>query len=216
VLAARVGERGHVLGVEPDPDLARNIQSIVRENGYERRVEVVQAAVARRQGEDPLLVRRKQPRLSHLLAPGEVAHENDIMVPTITFEDIARRCDLAPQFVKIDVEGSEDEVVASVIDWIEHTRQPRLPTLVFVLQDPNLARCQTSRESMLARLRKYYELLQVDPSYGGLTSYQSSAAVRCRSVVAAPRGTHDDIIRMTRGPLRDDWIRPTAPRSVPT
>jgi len=114
-----VGPGGRVIALEPDPVnfslLLRNIQRHQLEN-----VTPVHAALASQRGEAAF-------SCEEALGSRLVRHANRssignvVMVETITLEDAFRRWGAA-QFCKIDIEGSEVEVLSQAQDFLESER----------------------------------------------------------------------------------------------
>jgi len=103
--------------VEPNPDCARHIE---RTTSLES-VEVLQAAVSNRNGEAVLKVSDRKDKMSSLSDEwrSAVARENsdyegmwnrEVAVPTITLDAMIERYGL-PYYVKIDVEGHEEQAL---------------------------------------------------------------------------------------------------------
>ncbi len=109
--ALRVGERGSVVAFEPVPELRQSVETLVRINGVDSRVDVRSEALADRTGKTQFVV-EAQGANSHL---GEVVIEHasskpvrriDVQVRTLDDVLSEGRC-LPPDVVKIDVEGGE-------------------------------------------------------------------------------------------------------------
>ena len=110
-----------VIAVEPQPDFARMLRALF---GRSRQVVVVEAAVADRAGRRTMSVSDRTPTVTTLAAawrdtrardPGftGVQWNRQIEVETITVDDLIGRFGV-PAFIKIDVEGSEPDVLAGL------------------------------------------------------------------------------------------------------
>ncbi len=128
----RVGAK--VVAVEPQPPLARVLKLFY---GRNPKVELVRAAVGRREGEISLKLNTRNPTVATAsddfiksadAAPGwEGQHwDREIKVPMTTLDALIARYG-KPAFVKIDVEGFEDEVLgrpvaaaAGALDRVHH------------------------------------------------------------------------------------------------
>lgn len=118
VAARRAGTAGRVVAFEPHPDCARELLELARVNGVADRVTLVRAAVgARAAAEVPLYVSAdtvlstldpaRSPARAHF------AFDRHVIVAAITIDEwMASNSPRGPlTLVKIDVEGSEAEVI---------------------------------------------------------------------------------------------------------
>jgi FkbM family methyltransferase len=114
--ARLVGELGRVVAFDGDPDNAADLRESVVRNNLGARLEVVHAAVWSYTARHGIPFRRGGIRRSQggvevdgqhpVIGTGEV-----ITVPAITLDDFIADGEIAPQLVKIDVEGGEYEVL---------------------------------------------------------------------------------------------------------
>lgn len=134
-----VGENGKVVVFEPNPMNCRKIQANVRLN-HLKNVVVVSYAVGSVVGEAGLIFDKRITSRGTMLESiaSDVVRDNisrsasTIQVPVITLDDYIyyHHSDI-PQFVKIDVEGFEWEVLKGM----EHTLQEYRPDLWIELHD---------------------------------------------------------------------------------
>jgi FkbM family methyltransferase len=112
VAAARfLGDRGHVLACEPNPEARAQLVENVRLNGCTN-VVVSAAAVADRPGEAVLHVPRTPDPSFSSLGQGRFAEGEPLRVTTTTLDAAVEAAELAPALLKIDVEGGEVAVLA--------------------------------------------------------------------------------------------------------
>jgi FkbM family methyltransferase len=110
-----------VVAIEPQPDFVRLLEFLY---GRDPNVELVAAAVGRAAGSATLLVSERTPTVTTLSsdwvasvqkAPSfaRVRWSAELRVPVVTLQSLIERYGV-PQFVKIDVEGFEGEVLAGL------------------------------------------------------------------------------------------------------
>jgi FkbM family methyltransferase len=124
--AVRVGAAGHVVAFEPHPAARASMQALLARNGVADRVEVVASAVGARVAPSVKLHLTTDPVLSTLVpaaAPlgADYPFDRAIDVPLTTLDAwLGDRPDLAARIaaIKIDVEGSEGDVVAGMTSTI--------------------------------------------------------------------------------------------------
>lgn len=122
LLASLVGETGHVSAFEPYEPLVKLLRQSIQVNGFSERVQVYPAAASDQQGQAILHVR--DDRLGDsTLVPAEAWAFHQ--VPTIQLDQCATTID----FVKIDVQGYELQVLAGMQELIE-----RSPSIAIALE----------------------------------------------------------------------------------
>lgn len=130
LLAARRGAQ--VFAFEPDVQIAESLERHARMNSLAARIEVTRAAVYSTSGSvalDPASCQRGHgnAHVGVALDPSRAT----ISVPCITLDDFARE-HVAPNVVKIDVEGAESEVLKGSEKVFAESR----PHLVCEVHDP--------------------------------------------------------------------------------
>jgi len=158
LLADLVGPEGRVVAVEPNPRLATLCARSLALNGFWHNAEVRRLAAAAASGEmlrframtsDP-----KNGRLiDAALLEGAEGQEDmlDIAVPTIQLDDLAEG---PVDFVKIDVEGAEEQVWAGMQGVLD-----RSPAIT-VLMEFNALRCRAA-EAMLGQIAARFPLREL-------------------------------------------------------
>lgn len=115
LLAAHlVGPSGRVLACEPEPLNASFLRRHVSANRL-RNVEILEVAVADRTGEVRFTRGKGRGR-------GHISGDGELTVPLRRLDDLVREADLEPAFLKIDVEGAEDDVLAGGAHTLEKYR----------------------------------------------------------------------------------------------
>jgi len=126
-LARLVGRQGRVLSVEPIEEDALMLERAAKTMRLP--VTVVQCALSSVEGEAtlhvPLLGGAQKTALSHLKTtgvPGEVGQEVGRSVRTRRLDDLLAAVDIPVSFIKIDVEGHEQEVLAGAAQTLREHR----------------------------------------------------------------------------------------------
>lgn len=128
-VARLVGEEGHVVAFDPDPDNIASLRESCRLNRFERRIQVVHAAVWSYTSPS-ITFRRGATRRSHggVETGGCRPVRGDgplITVPSTTLDDYAASSGVTPALIKVDVEGGEYDVLRGGETLFAHNR-PRL------------------------------------------------------------------------------------------
>ena len=179
ILAGRfVGPTGHVIGFEPVPASARQIEHNARLNAFTH-VIVCEKALSDTDGTAPFLV-SGDPTWSKLAGHDTTVDEQvgEISVTRCRLDTIVRDTDLPlPHLIKIDVEGYEIEVLAGASETLRRSR----PLLLIELHGTNALVAEA-----LTNLGYHAIVLDGD-----------------RSIVEAPWYAHVVAAPMERG----DWVR---------
>jgi len=122
-----VGGKGSVMAFEPDPEMARKLRENLSLNRIVN-VEVVESAVGSRSGTAQF--DSTGGGTGHLSAAGSVA------VSMLTLDQLGRD----PDFIKIDVEGHESDVLEGARETIARKRPPLLIELHNPEQDREVGR----------------------------------------------------------------------------
>jgi FkbM family methyltransferase len=179
IIAGRlVGPTGHVVGFEPAPAVARQIEHNARLNGFTH-VMVCQKALADTDGTAQFLV-SDDPTWSKLAGHHHTVDRpaGEITVSVCRLDTIVRDEDLPlPHLIKIDVEGDELLVLAGASDTLRRSR----PLLMIELHGTNAVVAEA-----LTNLRYHAVVLDDDVS-----------------IVEAPWYAHVIAAPLERG----DWVR---------
>jgi FkbM family methyltransferase len=142
-----VGETGHVLAIEPNPDTSALLHQSVLLNGHRKRTQVVSKALADHAGKGWLYAPDGEPKNATLVTRRDLPGGRTVEVPTVTLDELAlpyARVDL----VKIDAEGGELGIVAGMQQLIARDR----PAIVLEF---NAARYRAPREFLDGLLASY-------------------------------------------------------------
>lgn len=114
--AVLAGSEGKVYAFEPLPRNVRYLRQHVALNHLENRIEVVEAAVSDREGEAHF-------DLGPSTAMGHLADSGEITVQMVVLDDLLEKGELRPpDYMKVDVEGAEFEVLSGAHHIIENHR----------------------------------------------------------------------------------------------
>jgi FkbM family methyltransferase len=122
--AKTVGEKGRVITFEPNPDLYNNIVENVKLNGF-KNVKVLQIALGRKRSKEILVFSRLSPATGtlHNSLKVAIAEQSEVMVTEVYLDTLDNQIlihDLPkPDFVKIDVQGLELDVLIGMTKTIE-------------------------------------------------------------------------------------------------
>jgi FkbM family methyltransferase len=131
LLGARlVGPEGHVVAWEPVGAVAVHAGEAALRSGLDARVEVRAEAVGARAGEEELLV-PGDASWSHLASRGNAAGTSRERVAVTTLDAALAAGAPAPDLVKLDVEGSEGDVLRGAVRLLTEVR----PALVIEVHD---------------------------------------------------------------------------------
>ena len=124
--ASRVGPTGRVFSFEPMPENIESIREQVFVNGLDR-CEVITKAVSDRSGSVSLILTDSN-STAHISEVGSPANEpgwKELVVETVSLDEFVAEHP-GPDFIKIDVEGAETEVLAGASGLLGSAQPPRL------------------------------------------------------------------------------------------
>jgi FkbM family methyltransferase len=150
LLGMWAGPAGRVFAFEPAPSSYRGLVEHVRLNGLGNVVRTLQLAIGDSEKHADFVLGPSAGE-SRLALPDEPT-TGRLTVPVVTIDGFCRREGIAPDFIKIDVEGWELAVLRGARETIRR-RGSRLA--LFVEMHPSLwPRLGTSREDLLHELRE--------------------------------------------------------------
>jgi FkbM family methyltransferase len=147
LLGDAVGETGHVIAVEPNPDAATLLQESVLLNGHATRTRIVAQALGASAGRGWLYAPHGEPKNAALVDKENLPGGRTVEVATVTLDDVAMGCPKV-DLVKIDAEGGELGIVAGMRQLIARDH----PTIVLEF---NAARYPEPREFLDELLASY-------------------------------------------------------------
>lgn len=154
LLADLVGTAGKVIAIEPNPKSVRLLRNSLSLNGFLDRVGVVPLAVWDSSNEQLILkIPTSEPKNAHIV-PNEVMSDSFVnhTVGSVTLDDLARE---PVDFIKIDVEGSEERLWRGMQQLIN-----RSPNLVMLLEFAH-PRCERPAE-LLTNISSLFPLRFLD------------------------------------------------------
>jgi FkbM family methyltransferase len=142
LVAARLtGPSGQVIALEPQLDAVRALEAHARLNGFGM-VRAIQAAAGAQSGTTQMVV-TTDPAWTIMASVGD--HPNAVrreQVRTVAIDDLISEGESPPpRVVKIDVEGSELDVIAGMSRTLSEHR----PVLIVEMHDHNAEFCETVR-----------------------------------------------------------------------
>jgi FkbM family methyltransferase len=117
ILGMWVGPSGRVFAFEPAPEPFAGLLALVAANGLADRVSAHQVAVSDQEGVAAFLARGLHG--ANRLAPAGVPSDDLLRIPSTTIDAFCRRMAVQPDFIKIDAEGAELNVLKGARDTIE-------------------------------------------------------------------------------------------------
>lgn len=126
VLASKVvGKKGKVYAFEPDPGNLKLLQKNIKLNAC-RNVKVFGSAVGKKNTTEVLRVDEANPGESHL---GGKSHDKNIMVQTVTLDSFTKKRNIKhADTIKMDVEGSEIDILLGGKDFLKRNKKARIFT----------------------------------------------------------------------------------------
>jgi FkbM family methyltransferase len=153
LFAEAVGETGHVIAVEPNPDAVALLTQSVLLNGYADHTRIVPQALSAAAGPKLLYLPDGEPKNATLVDCVGLPGGRTVEVSSATLDDVALTCPKV-DLVKIDAEGSEQEIVAGMRGLIERDK----PILVLEYNAARYAEPRAFLNGLLAAYETAKEL----------------------------------------------------------
>lgn len=163
VIAAQlVGKTGKVYAFEPGEGNANSVRHNARLNNFNQ-IEVIEKAVSHTSGEGQLLLAKYSG--GHALATADAPPDlaGEVTVDLVSIDDlIAQNLIAPPNFVKVDVEGAELDVLKGMTETIK-TYQP---TIIYEVDDGDRAAYERKYQELAAFFESFnYQVTQTENSY---------------------------------------------------
>ena len=180
IIAAKlVGATGKVYAFEPGQGNASSIRHNAELNNFNQ-VEVIEKAVSHSSGEGQLLL--AQYSGGHALATADAPPDlaGEVTVDLVSIDDlIAQKKIQPPNFVKVDVEGAELDVLKGMTETIK-TYQP---TIIYEVDDGDRAAYERKYQELESFLQSLnYQVTQTENSYETIDWYVGHAIATPLSV----------------------------------
>ena len=116
---------GRVIAFEPNPSARAVLEANVRLNGFQDRITVEPLAIADAPGTAQLFHGGETTGLSRLGAPNpDIDPSEGIEVPVVTLDDYCASRAIVPQWILIDAEGLEVQVLAGARQLLSYPAAP--------------------------------------------------------------------------------------------
>jgi len=161
LLSDLVGPAGRCIAVEPNPNVASKLRKSLSVNGLAGRAEVREIALGRHSGEVSFFIPRDEPKNARIVSPDFEAQElgQVIAVEVATVDQLCSGIDRL-DFVKVDAEGGEDDIILGMGDTLDRLK----PSL---LLEFNVGR-DYNGEHLIHRLQEIYGQCGFVDYYGRL------------------------------------------------
>lgn len=125
LLCDLIGQSGRCEAVEPNPLVAAKLRKSLAINGFDGRAVVHEMALGRSDGgEESFLISDDEPKNGRVVAPGYVPNPDEgsvIAVPRMTVDSLTSGLSRL-DFVKIDAEGAEADIIFGMSDTLTRFR----------------------------------------------------------------------------------------------
>ncbi len=163
IIAAKlVGDMGKVYAFEPGEENAKSVRHNARLNNFNQ-IGLIEKAVSHTSGEGQLLLAKYSG--GHALATADAPPDlaGEVTVDLISIDDLIAQDKIAPpNFVKIDVEGAELDVLKGMIETIK-TYQP---TIIYEVDDGDRSAYDRKYQELADFFKSFnYRVTQAEKSY---------------------------------------------------
>lgn len=163
IIAAKlVGDKGKVYAFEPGSENAKSIRHNAQLNNFSQ-IEVIEKAVSSNSGQGQLLLATYAG--GHALATADAPPDlaGEVTVDLVSIDDlIAQNKIEPPNFVKVDVEGAELDVLKGMTETIK-TYQP---TIIYEVDDGDRTAYERKYQELADFLKSFnYRVTQTENSY---------------------------------------------------
>lgn len=153
LMADLIGPQGRLLAVEPNPPVVDMLTRTLDLNGYGGRTRIVAAAAGSSEGEGCLMVPVGEPKNATLVSGATGGEDSGLVAVPIRSLDTLLADFPRVDFLKIDAEGAEEDIVLGLASTIGRCK-PR------IILEFNPGRCRDAG-GLLVHLRGSYPALQV-------------------------------------------------------
>lgn len=163
IIAAKlVGDKGKVYAFEPGEGNASSIRHNARLNNFNH-IEVIEKAVSHTSGEGQLLLAKYSG--GHALATADAPPDlaGEVTVDLVSIDDLIAQNKIAPpNFVKIDVEGAELDVLKGMTETIKTAR----PAIIYEVDDGDRTAYERKYQELADFFKSFdYQVTQAENSY---------------------------------------------------
>lgn len=149
--AKRIGDAGMVYAFEPSPVSAAYLTEHIALNGQIGRIELHQVAVTDWNGQVPFYARGyaeqaslERANLEELAPDSENARLREMVVQTVSLDTFCSERGLVPGVIKIDAEGSEEQILVGARELLTSLR----PEILLEIHPVQMANCGSTLESL--------------------------------------------------------------------
>ncbi|MGB1139856.1 MAG: FkbM family methyltransferase [Halioglobus sp.] len=182
--AARVGEEGAVIAIEPDPENCRLLRQSLKHNGLASRVQLVEGALSDADGAGELYLSEDNLGDHQIYSDG--TGRSAVSIALYNGSDLLAPLTPRIDVMKVDTQGSEWQVMQGIAPLLE--RQDTTPHIMIELTPFSLAQAGSSGRELIELLDALCESMWIiDHVEHRLVPCEAEAlAVWCDNVAATP------------------------------
>jgi FkbM family methyltransferase len=122
LMADLIGPNGRLIAFEPNPVAAASAEATLFVNGFSSRSTVLRSAASDSTGQTSFSIPHSEPKNARMVPAGYTSPDaHTIEVPTVTIDEICRS-ERKVDFIKIDAEGGEYNIVKGMQTILERDR----------------------------------------------------------------------------------------------